>query len=175
MSDREKKLLTLLLIAGFLIVNFFLYTLYVQKKTLYAADLDAAKAQLQQAIAFSESSSQLAEQMDWLAEHEPPERTTYQLTQNSLQQFADTQARNLGLTIKKQELLTTDESGVHYHRAQIRISLTGKEQDLYRWFDAINDPAAFRTAYQIRMSPNTQEETLIDCTATLSQWFPPIL
>jgi hypothetical protein len=174
MSDREKKLLALLLIAGFLIINFFLYTLFVQKKSLYANDLEAAKAKLQQAIAFSESSNQLATQMDWLTQNEP-NPATYQDTQNTLQQFAETQARNLGLTIKSQELLPTDDSGIHYHRAQVKFNLSGREQALYQWFDAINDPAAFRTAYHIRMSPNSQDDTLIDCAATLSQWFPPTL
>jgi hypothetical protein len=174
MSDREKKLLTLLLVAGFLIVNFFLYSLYIQKKTLYASDLDAAKGRLQQAIAFSESSNQLAEQMEWLAQNEP-ERSTYQDTQNDLQQFAETQAQNFGLTIKSQEFPPTDDSGVYYHRAQVKFNLTGKEDALYKWLDAINDPAAFRTAYHINLKPNSQEDTLIDCSATLSQWFPPAL
>lgn len=172
MSAREKKLLSLLLVAGFLIVNFFLYTLYVQKRIAYTNDLNAAKASLQQAIAFSESADQLAEDMDWLAKNEP-QPAAYQDVQTALQQFAEAQARNNGLTIKSQELLPTDESGVHYNRAQVRINLTGQEQNLYRWFDAINDPAAFRTAYQIRMTPNGQDDTLIDCSATLSQWFPP--
>lgn len=174
MSAREKKLLTLLLIAGFLILNFFLYSLYVQKKTQFDNDLSGAKARLQQAIAFSESSTQLAEEMTWLAEHEP-EPTVYQNVQTSLQQFSETQARNLGLTIKSQELLPTDESGVHYHRAQIKMNLTGPENALYRWLDAINDPASFRAAYQIRLSPNAQDDTLIDCSATLAQWFPPTI
>lgn len=174
MSEREKKLLMLLLIAGFLIVNFFLYSFYTQKKTLYANDLNSAKARLQQAIAFSESSNQLSEQMVWLAQHQP-EPASYQDVQNKLQQFAETQAKSFGLTIKSQELLPTDESGIHYHRAQVKFNLTGQEEALYKWFDAINDPAAFRTTYQIRMSPNAKEDTLIDCSATLSQWFPPAL
>lgn len=173
MSDREKKLLALLLIAGFLIVNFFLYTLYVEKKNLYATDLESAKAQLKQAIIFRESSNEFAEQMAWLAEKEP-KRATYQETQNALQLFAESQAKNLGLTIKSQEPLPTDESGTHYHRAQVKINLTGKEVDLYKWFHAINDPDVFRTVYHLRMSPN-KDDTLIDCSATLSQWFPPAL
>lgn len=174
MSDREKKLLTLFLVAGFLIINFFLYTLYAQKKTQYANDLEAAKGKLQQAIAFSESSNQLAAQIQWLTENEP-ESATYQDTQNALQQFAESQARNLGLTIKSQELLPTDDSGLHYHRAQVKFNLSGREEALYQWFYAINDPAAFRTTYHIRMTPNGQDDTLIDCAATLSQWFPPAL
>lgn len=173
MSDREKKLLSLLLIAGFLIVNFFLYTLYVEKKSLYSTDLESAKSQLQQANIFSESSNELAEQMNWLAEKEP-KPATFQDTQNALQLFAESQAKSFGLTIKSQEPLPTDESGTYYHRAQVKINLTGQEEALYKWFNAINDPNLFRTTYQIRMSPNTKEDTLIDCSATLSQWFPPL-
>lgn len=172
MSDREKKLLAMLVVAGFIIVNFFLYTFYVQKKTIFDNDFTSAKAQLQQAISFQESSAQLAEEMEWLNENQP-EPSLYQNVQTKLQEFVDNQARNVGLTITRQELLPTDTTGIHYHRAQVRIVLTGKEQALYRWFDAINDPAAFRAAYEIRLSPNGKDDTLIDCTATIAQWFPP--
>ena len=174
MSAREKNLLTLLLVAGFLILNFFLFTIYSEKKTTFESDLNAAKTSLQQAIVFSESSEQLAEEMEWLASNEP-DPASYQDIQTQLQQFAESQARNLGLTIKSQEPLPTDESGTNYHRAQVRINLTGQEEALYKWFDAINDPRAFRTTYQIRMNPNGQDDTLIDCSATLSQWFPPAI
>jgi hypothetical protein len=174
MSDREKKLLALMLIAGFVILNFFGYTMYAQKKTLFNTQFESAKTRLQQAITFQESSSELSEEMDWLKENEP-EAASYQAVQNSLQAFAETEARNLGLTIKSQELLPTDTEGVHYHRAQIKINLTGQEQALYRWFEAVNDPAAFRAAYQIRLTPNGQDDTLIDCSATLAQWFPPTI
>lgn len=172
MSSREKKLLTLFLVAGFLVVNFFLYTLYVQKRAVFTSELDSAKSQLQQAIAFQNGSEEMQEEMQWLAEHEP-EPGVYQTVQTKLQQFTESQARSFGLTIKKQELLPTDTSGVHYNRAQVRIELTGPEQALYRWFDAVNDPAKFRTAYQIRLRANSQDDTQIDCTATVAQWFPP--
>lgn len=172
MSSREKKLLALLLVAGFAILNFFIFTRYTQTKARYTADLESAKTELQQAIMFSESSEEYAGEMEWLAANEP-EPAVYQDIQTKLQQFAESQARNLGLTIKSQELLPTDESGVYYNRAQVKINLTGQEQVLYRWFDSVNDPAAFRTAYQIRMTPNGKDDTLIDCSATLSQWFPP--
>lgn len=172
MSDREKKLLALLLFAGFVILNFFLYSLYTQAKLRHAAALNTAQSDLQQAITISQSSEEFAGEIEWLTAHEP-EPAAYQDVQTKLQQFAESQARNLGLTVKSQELLPTDVSGAHYHRAQVKISLSGQEQALYRWFDAINDPAAFRTAYQIVLKPNTQDDTLIDCSATLSQWFPP--
>ena len=174
MSAREKQLLTLLLLAGFIVVNVFLYSLYTQKSSLFVGELDAAKAKLQEAIALQDSSAQLAEEMQWLAENQP-DPTVYQTVQTQLQQFAETQARKLGLTIKSQELLPTDTSGFHFNRAQVKINLTGQEQALYQWFNAVNDPSAFRSAYQIRLTPNGKDDTLIDCSATLAQWFPPAI
>lgn len=174
MSSREKKLLTFLLLAGFIILNVFLYSLYTQRKTQLDGALTAATSQLQLAIGFNESSAQLQKEIEWLAQYQP-DPLAYQDVQTNLQQFAENQARNLGLTIRKQDFLPTDETGPNYHRVQIKIDLTGKESSLYRWFDAINDPTAFRAAYQIRLSPNSQDDTLIDCSATIAQWFPPAL
>ncbi|MFD2256038.1 hypothetical protein ACFSSA_05060 [Luteolibacter algae] len=172
MSAREKKLLALLLIAGFIILNVFLFGFYTQKKSQFDNNFRSAKTRLQQAIAFQDSSAELADEMEWLAENQP-QTAVYQTIQTQLQQYAELQARNLGLSIKSQELLPTDTSGVYYQRAQIKINLTGQEQSLYRWFDSINDPKSFRCAYQIRLTPNAQDDTLIDCSATLSQWFVP--
>lgn len=172
MSAREKKLLTLLLVAGFFIANVFLFSFYTEKKVSCSINLTTAKANLEQAIMFSEISASINDEMEWLSTHEP-EPSAYQPVQTSLQQFAEAQARNFGLTVKKQELLPTNESGTHYHRAQIRIELTGREEALYKWFHAINDPAFFRSAFDIRLSPNSTDDTLIDCSASLAQWFPP--
>lgn len=174
MSAREKKLLALLLFAGFFIANLFFFNFYNEKKGAYANDLTTAKARLQQAIMFSESSASITDEMEWLASKEP-EPSAYQPVQTGLQQFAETQARNLGLTVKKLEFLPTDETGANYHRAQVSINLTGREEALYKWFHAVNDPEAFRAAYQINLKPNSTDDTLIDCSATLAQWFPPAL
>lgn len=172
MSSREKKLLTFLILAGFFILNFLLFSFYTQKKALFRADFQSATSRLQQAIAFSDSSKQIEDEIAWLADYEPAP-AAYQDVQTKLQQFADSQARGFGLTIKSQETLPTDESGVHFHRAQVKLNLSGNEEALYRWFDSINDPTALRTTYQIRITPNSKDDTLIDCAATLAQWFPP--
>ncbi|MGJ8633478.1 MAG: hypothetical protein ACSHX7_06115 [Luteolibacter sp.] len=173
MSEREKKLLTLLLIAGFVIVNFILFSALQEKKALAETEFEAAKARLQQAIIYSDSSSQLSEEILWLSENEPPP-AEYQDIQNQLQKFAKGQALNLGLNVIGEDFLPTDESGAHYHRAQMTIKVSGTEQALYRWFNAINDPASFRAAYHINLKPNN-DDTLIDCSATLAQWFPPAI
>ena len=172
MSSREKNLLSLLLFAGFLIFNFFLFAQFKQKKSLFESNLNTAETNLQLAINNQLNSEQYTEQMQWLIENEP-EPTNGETVQGQLQAFIDNQARMANLTIKgKQRFLPTDTQGNYYHRAQIEISVTGQEQNLYRWLHTINEPSTFRAATQIRLSPNTTDDALIDCTAIISQWFP---
>lgn len=172
MSSREKNLITLLLLAGFLMLNFFLYSQYQQKKVLFQTNLDTAKNQLQRAIAIQENSAQLSEEMQWLADNEPAP-SAFQTVQGQLIQFAKNEAIKAKLTVKDEKLIATDTSGAHYDRAQIQINVTGREEDLYRWLYTINEPTAFRAAIQIRVNPNTQDDTLIDCSAVIAQWFIP--
>jgi hypothetical protein len=171
MSSREKKLLSILLLAGFLLLNLFLYSQYLQKKNLFENALETAKIELQQAKTSQDNAAQYAEQMQWLADHEPAQ-TDAQTVLGQLQAFIEKEAITAGLTLKPQEFLPTDTTGKHYHRAQIKISVTGREESLYRWLNAVNDPSAFRSAIQIRLNPNTQDDILIDCSAVISQWFP---
>lgn len=173
MSSREKKLLSLLLLAGFLLLNLFLYSQYQQKKALFETALETSQIELEQGKTSQDNATQYAEEMQWLANHEPAQ-TDAQNVEGQLQKFIETEAKAAGLTLKPQaqEFLTTDTTGKHYHRAQIKISVTGREESLYRWLNTVNDPSAFRSAIQIRLSPNTQDDTLIDCSAVISQWFP---
>ncbi|MEY3394136.1 MAG: hypothetical protein RL346_372 [Verrucomicrobiota bacterium] len=133
--------------------------------------LDNAKNELQLAITLQENSVQISSEMDWLAEHEP-QPADYQTIQEELQKFVVGEAGKVGLTVKKQNFNTTDTSGTHFHRVQIIFNVSGREESLYRWLHAINEPTALRAASQILLSPNT-DDTLIDCEAVVSQWFIP--
>lgn len=173
MSSREKKLLSLFALAGLVILSVILVSFYQQKKALLEGELNAAEAKLKQSRLLEKSAEQFAKEIVWLAETEP-EPMVYQTVQSELRQFATTQANSFGLEIKREDFLTTDTSGEYFHRAQIVVSVTGQEAALYRWLHAINDPNEFRAAIEIQMKPNTQDDALIDCTATVAKWFPPL-
>jgi len=173
MSTREKQLLTVLLLAGFFIVNLFLYSTYKNKIAQARSNLDRAKFDLQYAISIQENSAQQSDQMEWLAANEP-EPAFAQNVRSQLLEFTVSQATALGLTIKSRTIdIPTDTSGTYYDKVQMLISVSGREQSLYNWLHQINDPTQFRTAEKIRLSPNTQDPALIDCAATITQWFPP--
>lgn len=172
MSDREKKLLLFFGIAGFAILNFIGFNLAQAQSLKVSRNKAEARKQLDMAEMFRESSAQVTDQMDWLAKHEPAPSSP-QDVQTKLQQLAEKFALSNGLTIKSQKPMPTDTSGVHFHRTQFQFVVNGQEDALYRWFDQINVPDQFRIASQIRLSPDTKDDTKIDCTATVEQWFVP--
>jgi hypothetical protein len=174
MSPREKKLLIFFATAGFIVLNFAAYGWYAKTNTRIAVEKQTARTQLDTAEMFRISREQVLDEMDWLAEHEP-EPAAYQDVQTSLQQLAEREARATGLTIKSQKLLPTDTtSGVHYHRAKVQLNVTGSEEALYQWFFRIKSPEEFRSATHIRISPNREDDTMIDCIADIEQWFIPL-
>jgi type I site-specific restriction endonuclease len=173
MSDREKKLIVFFALAGFVILNVLALNFAKSKRQQVNASRVQAEQALRVAEDFQKNSEQVRDQMTWLAEHEPEPKAN-QDVQTTLQQFVEREAKAAGLTIKPgQKPLPTDTTGHHYHRAKIQIAVTGTEDALYRWFDHINAPDQLRIASQIRMLPNNPDDTKIDCTATIEQWFVP--
>lgn len=174
MSNREKRLLIFFGIAGFLVLNFLGFNLYQAKKQAIAAQLADAGQKLQRAEIVSASRDQVAEEMVWLSENEP-EPAASQDVQTQLQKFCESEAQSAGLTIKIQRPMPTDTTeGRHYHRAKFQFTVTGSEDDLYKWFDRVNVPADFRIATQIRLNPNKEDDTKIDCVTVIEQWFVPL-
>lgn len=172
MSAREKKLLVFFALAGFAILNFLAFNFATAKRAEVNSNRSLAQQELDTAEQFQESRQQVTDEMAWLAEHEP-QPTANQDIQTTLQQLAEREAKTTGLTIKTQKPLPTDSTGVHFHRAKLQITVTGTEQALYQWFDRLNVPDQLRVASQIRLTPNQQDDTKIDCTATIEQWFVP--
>lgn len=174
MSPREKKLLIFFAAAGFLVINFLAIGFYKTKRLQTERKLAQATQKLDTARIYRASSEQVADQMEWLAKNEPQPAANQDI-QTKLQQLCETEAKNSGLNIKSQKPLPTDAAeGLHYHRAKIQITISGREDALYRWFDRLNMPEQLRAATYIRLSPNTQDDTLIDCTSTIEQWFVPL-
>ncbi len=172
MSPREKKLLIFFAVAGFAVVNFLGIGFYNKKRLEVTNQREQARQKLEIARNFSASREQVTDEMDWLAEHEP-KPIANQDVQTQLQKLTEKEAQAVGLTIKTQKPLPTDATGRFYHRAKIQITVSGTEEALYRWFDKLNMPDQFRISSQIRLSPNQQDDTKIDCTATIEQWFVP--
>lgn len=174
MSDREKKLLIFFASAGFLVINFLVFGFFKSKSAEFQRARDQARVKLDTAEVFQASREQVLEEMDWLAEHEP-EPAANQDVQTKLQELCEKQAKSAGLTIKSQKPMPSETTeGLNFHRARIQVTVNGTEQALYNWFNALNIPTELRIASNIRISPNKEDDTKIDCVAVIEQWFVPL-
>lgn len=174
MSAREKRLLNLLLIVGFLLLNFAAYKLFYLKR-LTATEQRAANAEAQVEAAKSslEMLDLFEDEMAWLDKNEPKEATE-QEAQTRLQQLLEREAQRNNLTIKRQQLQPSVVSpGLIYHRARIEIQVSGMEAPLYRWLDRIHSPTETRAVTFMRMNPQKDDDTQIDCQIIVEQWFTP--
>lgn len=173
MSPREKKLLIFFAVAGFLVINFLLIGFLNKQKIKAESTLAQAKSKLEVAERISEMRDQVADEMDWLAEH-LPDPAAEQDVQTKLNQLGMREATNSGLTIKSQKPLPAlIKEGEYFQRALFQFTLSGPEEALYKWFNAINMPDQLRVASLIRLTPNSQDDTKIDCVATIAQAFVP--
>lgn len=173
MSPREKKLLILFATAGFVILNFLLFG-FIQRMGLEAdSKLTKAKLAVQEAEFVSASREQVLDEMEWLTQHEP-EPAANQDVQTKLQELCEREAKAAGLTINNQRALPSETpEGAHYHRAKFLITVTGREEPLYRWLDRLNVPSQLRIASKISLSPD-KDDTLINAAVTVDQWFVPL-
>ena len=174
MSNREKNLLIFFAVAGFIVLNLFGFKYFSAYQTKIKGQRQAAEAELDRAKLFIDSQQQVEGEMNWLAEHEPqPDED--QLVQTKLQQLAESEARSAGLTIKTggQKLLPTDKTGPYYHRAKVEFTVNGSEQALYSWIGKLQVANDFRAVTFLRLMPNKEDDTKIDATLIIEQWFVP--
>ena len=173
MSPREKKLLIFFGIGGFAILNLLGFKYFMLAQLDIRGKHAAAVTELNNAIMISDSRGELAPQIEWLAANEP-RPSDYQPVQTALQELAEKEVTSAGLTLKTQKLMATDTAGPNYHRVKVQLAVTGTEASLYRWFDRLNTPEKLRCVTYIRLSPNKEDDTKIDCIAIVEQWFIPV-
>jgi len=171
-SPREKKLLIFFAVGGFAILNLLGFNYFVKLQADIAGKHFKAVTDLKHAEAIHASREEVESQMAWLAQHEPkPSESQPVLT--ALLELAEKDVPVVGLTFKTEKLLPTDQTGHYFHRVKVSLTVVGPEHSLYTWFDHLNSPDNLRCVTYIRLSPNKDDDTLIDCTATVEQWFVP--
>jgi len=173
-SPREKKLLIFFAIGGFAVVNLLGFNYFAKLQIEIRGQHVKAVTDLKRAEMIRASREEVESQMEWLAKNEP-KPTAYQPVQTSLQELAEKEVNSVGLTLKTQKLLpTVDAPGLYFHRVKVQLTVVGPERSLYTWFDHLNSPESLRCVTYIRLSPNKEDDSKIDCTAIVEQWFVPI-
>lgn len=164
----------MLLIVGFILLNLAAYKLFYTKRLLGATTrAETAEANVEIARSQSETIDLFQDEMDWLAKNEP-KTASVQETQTKLQQLLEREALKNQLTVKRQKLQpSVVDPGLIYHRARIEFEVNGMEMSLYRWLDRVHSPTDSRAVTFMRINPQKDDDTKIDCQVVVEQWFVP--
>lgn len=172
MTKREKRLGGILLVAALIVGHVW----GVGKFLEFRQELVGRQSKARQSIAdgemFATQREQRQDEMDWLADHKPEEKER-QNAETSLEELASREASRQGLEIKKRRFLSAEESGAYYHRVRAEYMISGTEASLYRWLDQMQVPDQFRAITSLRLAPQRDDETKVDCTAIVEQWYIP--
>lgn len=175
MNDREKKLLTILLIAGFLILNVAAVKLFFQPR------VDAAKSKTEELKKEYESAQEKLDErhkfeaeMNWL-DRTASEPMTSQDAVSRLNNLVTTEARKHRLELSNP---TLDEPLVddtlHFHRARMRVEVSGKEKQVFGWLlSRLTSPDDLRMVTSMRIEGKRNDPHSIDCLIEIEQWFLP--
>jgi len=177
MNAREKKLISVLFGAAFLIVNLFAYTSYseaLQKKKIQlkngAAELMLKKVQLEEAATHQDEE-------DWLAKHMPV-KGTHASVRGDLVTFMEQTASKQRIQFKKRPTPIREnmEEVGEFRSAVVRASVNCRDAELYRWLVELQDPEKSRSITRLRIIPqrNDSTRTRIDCDISVTRWFTPI-
>jgi len=167
-------MLVVLGLIGFLLLNLFAYyRVYRPKRNSVLRARTVAEQTLKSANDYLELKGQRADEIDWLAKHEP-KPAAVQEVDSALQKFAQEEAIKASLTVKRQKPQTAERpEGATYHRARIEFEVTGTEAALYLWLDKLQSPPQFRAVTSLRLTPQRDDDTKVDCTVVIEQWFVP--
>ncbi len=174
MNEREKRLVILLGGTALVIVILALwFKVYEPMKNKARKQIIASEATLKNANIFLEMRDQYADEIDWLEKHQP-KTAPRQDIEASLQRFAQTEALRNGLKAKprgQRILPSIQDPALTYGRARVEQNVTGREDALYRWLYRLHSPSEFRAITNLKLTPDREDDTLIDCKVVIEEWF----
>ena len=156
----------------FVLVNFFGYGALKTWKAKVERDTKVHEQTLEVARFAREQADSVQPEIDWLAENMPAEKEA-ELVPSQLEAYVTGRANSMNLVVTRPKILDNATDGVYFDRARFQISVTGREEDLYRWLAELQSPKDFRAVTTLRLSPNREDDTKIDAVVQVEQWFPP--
>lgn len=171
MSDREKKLVLLFGLAAFILINVFGVSKFRQYRDKVRMELKDAQQAVTEAQTNRDDYDTRAGELEWMDAHRP-EPKARQNVETELEQFASREAQTAKLTIKKSRPLES-VPGNTFHRARLEFLFSGSEMALYSWLGRLRDPEQFRAVTFLRLSPDAKDDTIVDGTVNVEQWFIP--
>lgn len=176
MNEREKKLLTVLFGAAFIIANVFGYSMYNAGMKRMQAELHNGGKELKKKTDELVKADTRVDEMNWLAENQPAEGTHGRVGAE-LATYTERSAGRYGVNIKKRPSPLREDAGEGgaYRSAKVKVVGNARDDAMYRWLTDLQDPKKSRSVTFLRIAPQRDDPTRIDCELEVTQWFSPLV
>ncbi|MFK7912219.1 MAG: hypothetical protein AB8F34_16715 [Akkermansiaceae bacterium] len=175
MNDREKKLLVLLGVAAFVIINIFAFNIYQKGIKRMKATLNNDGKEIQEKTEALIKADENLDDWDWWIENQPAQGT-HGGVGAELATYTERSAGRYGLQIKRRPSPLREnlsEPGI-FSSAKVKVSTNGRDAEMYRWLTDLQDPQKFRSITRLVITPQRDDATRMDCELEISQWFEPL-
>jgi len=174
MSEREKKLLLILAVTFFFILNFIgfnmLYLPEVRKAERSEVTSEGKLKAAEMTLALREK---YEPEMAWL-ERSGTVRTTPLEAQSKLQALLRKQASARRLEIRDSRIITY-QPGEHFDRVKVLFKVTGMERDVLSWLTSIHQISQRQVITKMEVKPQNNDITRIEVEIEIEKWILPPL
>lgn len=173
MTEREKKLLTILGVTFFLIISFIgfnmLYLPEKEKATRGKAGSEAKLKAAQQQLSLRPIKEP---EITWL-ERSGTAQTTAQEAQTKLQAYLRKQAGARRVEIRKSDIIPA-QFGAHFDRVRVKVKATGMEREMVSWLTAIHQQSQRQVITRLEIKPQGNDSTRIEVDVEVEKWIIPV-
>lgn len=167
MSEREKNLLSALVVLAVIIIALFGVTKYQEEMS----ELRQKRDQVASKKVIYESSTglekTLSQECKWILENEP-EEMDYAVAMGVLERLMDTTSEACGLEVKSPKINAIENEGGIYRRIEGETTLKGTEEQVVKWMMTMHDPTGFRGVTSMRMIKSAGDE-MVECEVVVEQ------
>lgn len=174
MNDREKKLIFILFGAAFLIVNVFLFTSYKAKMKQKEAVFNKGSKDLVKMNQELDAWDSQIDDVNWLYDN-PPTEGTHGKVGAELAIYTKQSAERFRVDLKKgpsPQREDKEEAGA-YRSARVKVTGNAMDKALYQWLTDLQAPKKGRSITFLRITPQRNDPTRVDCELEVTQWFTP--
>ncbi len=172
LTPKEKRLLSLLLGALFLLFNVVALKAFLGRRAAFRGHIAQLEAQLSQNRAILAQKGYWAERAEWLHANQPTDDITSVDDDNRFIEFVESSAKESGLAYTRRGGGPVPSEGKPYAEVFDASTVKGNMEALVKWLVKLQQPKDFRAIKQLRIKSGEPPEVTGDIE--VARWYRPV-
>ena len=170
LTEKEKRLTLMLLVAVFLAINLFGLTFLSRKRKALEADLFRLRTEQLEAKNWLGEKDLWLERKKWLDDNQPRLKNGGEANANLLE-TVQSSAQHQKITIVEQGFMEPANK-THYRQVGVKLKVNGTLEDITRWLANLQQPAKFQAVTTLSLKSDA-DPSRMKCELQVVRWYAP--